>query len=89
MTGTGRSEAIAFPQQPDGAVAPQSETPPSRARGAGLAPMVFAVVVGGFWIGAALAYGLGYFGLEGFAHLDMQRRRCQPFDVTEQTWGNL
>jgi hypothetical protein len=39
----------------------------------GLGALVFSVVLGGFWMGAAVAYLLGYLGPKGFAGLDVQQ----------------
>jgi hypothetical protein len=46
---------------------------PSRLSRQGLGALVFALILGGFWIGAAAAYLLGYLGPKGFAGLDVQQ----------------
>ena len=51
------------------------ESKPSRPRISepGIGPLVFALTLGAFWIGAAGAYLWGYLGPAGFAHLDPQQ----------------
>ncbi|HEY1612577.1 MAG TPA: hypothetical protein VGF97_02645 [Rhizomicrobium sp.] len=77
--GTDRNQAIAFAPAATEVQVPEVETRTPRPTPRSMAPILFAVVLGAFWIGAAAAYGWGYFGPGGLFRLDVQETAIACF----------
>lgn len=73
------NQAIAFPRPATDASLPEAELPAGRAHPNERAPLVFACVLGTFWIGAVAAYGWGYLGPGGLTRLDLQELAAAAF----------
>ncbi|HEY2070986.1 MAG TPA: hypothetical protein VGG48_15630 [Rhizomicrobium sp.] len=67
-----RNQPVLLPTAENFAEEARAEKP-TRAARQGLGPMVFAVTLGAFWMGAAAAYLWGYLGPHGVAGLDVQQ----------------
>src|ERR1700722_3770486 len=77
MIGSERSQPVVLTTNENFA----EDSKPARPRRGepGIGPLVFALTLGAFWIGAAGAYLWGYLGPAGFAHLDPQQIALFPF----------
>jgi len=76
-TGTERSQPVLL-QSAESFADEASERRPRRA-GPGFAATLTAVMLGAFWLGAAVAYLWGYFGPKGLANLDLQTMALVAF----------
>jgi hypothetical protein len=63
------SQTTGFTEQPADAAAPEREARPAAGT---WAPIVFAIILSAFWVGAVAAYGWGYFGPGGLFRLNVQ-----------------
>jgi hypothetical protein len=71
MIGSERSQPVVLTTNENFAEEPKTSQP--RRSQPSIGPLVFALTLGAFWIGAAGAYLWGYLGPAGFAHLDPQQ----------------
>lgn len=79
MAGTERAQPVLLHNQTAEMVNEEAEPRPVESMSAEFWPIVLAVVLGAFWIGAAAAYAWGYFGPGGMFRLNLQESAIVGF----------